>query len=589
MPVLTPNSSVTPRPLGSPLISEISPTHDIESSRRQRRYRRKVATTDWTNDKGRGRHGRHGGGLGRGKKLAAEPSTTRPSSAARGRVKKASYKPPRPSGSGATDGLVSGDTDATDYAYTDGFVDSEAPNAHEMKEEFDKADWSTTNNRIFCELCIEQIEAGNRPIGIMKNIAYQNIAVKYLQKTGLRHSKVQLKKRWDILKGMYSFWLSLLKDTGLGWDSTKGTVAASDDYWKKVTKDVGGVDERADVQGLDNTPKDLSLDNNSKNNKSLNPQKKCKNPIVKVMKGIQSTLDTNCTIANKMSMYGSDDEDEDETVVVARGQLDMVRKIGPVLTTFGMFYAETYLNKSKMSRPLFERLHNLLVSSYELKSSYKMDSVEALGMFLWPIGAPQSFVQVKNRFERSKETIDRKFKEVLQSVYLLSKDLVKLRDPNFTTIHPRLLGDRFEPHFNTCIGAIDGTHIPVVVPASNLVQHVGRNKYPTQNVLAICDFDMRFTFIVLGWPGLAHDMRVFNDALRKYAAIFPYPPPGKFYLVDLGYPNRLGFLAPYKGTKYHLPKFRAGPSPSGKKEVFNHLHSSLCNVIERSFGVLKMK
>ena len=64
---------------------------------------------------------------------------------------------------------------------------------------------------------------------------------------------------------------------------------------------------------------------------------------------------------------------------------------------------------------------------------------------------------------------------------------------------------------------------------------------------------------------------------------------GKFYLVDSGYPNRPGFLAPYKGTKYHLPEFRNGPRPSGKKEVFNHLHSSLRNVIERSFGVLKMK
>jgi hypothetical protein len=64
---------------------------------------------------------------------------------------------------------------------------------------------------------------------------------------------------------------------------------------------------------------------------------------------------------------------------------------------------------------------------------------------------------------------------------------------------------------------------------------------------------------------------------------------GKFYLVDSGYPNRPGYLAPYKGTKYHLPEFRRGPMPRGKKELFNYSHSSLRNVIERSFGVLKMK
>lgn len=46
---------------------------------------------------------------------------------------------------------------------------------------------------------------------------------------------------------------------------------------------------------------------------------------------------------------------------------------------------------------------------------------------------------------------------------------------------------------------------------------------------------------------------------------------------------------PYKGTKYHLSEFRKGPRPSGKKEVFNYVHSSLRNVIEWAFGVLKMK
>ena len=64
---------------------------------------------------------------------------------------------------------------------------------------------------------------------------------------------------------------------------------------------------------------------------------------------------------------------------------------------------------------------------------------------------------------------------------------------------------------------------------------------------------------------------------------------GKFYLVDSGYPNRPGYLALYKGTKYHLPEYRQGPMPRGKKEQFNYAHSSLRNVIERSFRVLKMK
>lgn len=70
---------------------------------------------------------------------------------------------------------------------------------------------------------------------------------------------------------------------------------------------------------------------------------------------------------------------------------------------------------------------------------------------------------------------------------------------------------------------------------------------------------------------------------------FPSYVAGKYYLVDAGYPNRPGYLAPYKGQRYHVPEFRRGVAPSGEKEKFNHLHSSVRNVIERSFGVWKMK
>ena len=44
--------------------------------------------------------------------------------------------------------------------------------------------------------------------------------------------------------------------------------------------------------------------------------------------------------------------------------------------------------------------------------------------------------------------------------------------------------------------------------------------------MAVCDFDMRFTFVVAGWPGSAHDSRIFNDTLCRYLDAFPHPPEG---------------------------------------------------------------
>ncbi|CAI9298162.1 unnamed protein product [Lactuca saligna] len=135
-----------------------------------------------------------------------------------------------------------------------------------------------------------------------------------------------------------------------------------------------------------------------------------------------------------------------------------------------------------------------------------------------------------------------------------------------------------------------------IVPQKDEVKYIGRKGYATQNIMAVCDFNMCFTFVWAGWEGTAHDTRIFNEALQRPDLNFPYPTGDKYYVVDAGYPNTRGYLAPYKGTniRYHLPDFRRGHTaairePRGPKEKFNYLHSSLRNIIERTFGVWKAR
>ncbi|CAL5410713.1 unnamed protein product [Camellia sinensis] len=63
----------------------------------------------------------------------------------------------------------------------------------------------------------------------------------------------------------------------------------------------------------------------------------------------------------------------------------------------------------------------------------------------------------------------------------------------------------------------------------------------------------------------------------------------KYYLVDAGYTHMRGYVAPYRGQKYHLQEFNRRRRYHGPQELFNHRHSSLRNVIERTFGVLKQR
>ena len=43
----------------------------------------------------------------------------------------------------------------------------------------------------------------------------------------------------------------------------------------------------------------------------------------------------------------------------------------------------------------------------------------------------------------------------------------------------------------------------------------GRKHTITQNVLVAMDFDLRFTFVLAGWEGSAHDALILSDALER--------------------------------------------------------------------------
>jgi hypothetical protein len=137
-----------------------------------------------------------------------------------------------------------------------------------------------------------------------------------------------------------------------------------------------------------------------------------------------------------------------------------------------------------------------------------------------------------------------------------------------------------------CIGAIDGTHIPISVSPDEAAPFRNRKGTLSQNVMMVGDFDLNFTFVSAGWEGSATDARVLRSARNSGFHV----PAGKFYLVDGGYANTSSFLAPYRGVRYHLKEFGAGRRrPRNYKELFNHRHAVLRNAIERAFGVLKKR
>ena len=159
------------------------------------------------------------------------------------------------------------------------------------------------------------------------------------------------------------------------------------------------------------------------------------------------------------------------------------------------------------------------------------------------------------------------FHEVLDALLILHTHFVSLPTAN-TPIASRIFDDdKYYPFFEDCIGALDGTHIPMFVPAEDHAQYQNYEGFLSQNVLAACDFDMRFLYILAGWEGSAHDGRVLQDAQTARGFCTP---KGKYWLGDARYGYSEFILAPYRGVRYYLKEQKlVGQISENAKELFN--------------------
>ena len=180
----------------------------------------------------------------------------------------------------------------------------------------------------------------------------------------------------------------------------------------------------------------------------------------------------------------------------------------------------------RLSRDAFVLLCNHFKEKNWLQSSRSISFEEKLAMFLTVIGHNERFRMVKRRFQHSTETIHRCFHEVLNAMMSFAREVINPTSSN-------AIANTSERHrklkqiFPGAIGALDGTLVHAVVPVDQQTRYRGRGKGECfQNVLAICDFDMIFTFVWAGWEGIAHDSRVLKEVAFNPTFGFSFPPPG---------------------------------------------------------------
>ncbi|KAL2248272.1 UNVERIFIED_CONTAM: hypothetical protein Sindi_2679500 [Sesamum indicum] len=243
---------------------------------------------------------------------------------------------------------------------------------------------------------------------------------------------------------------------------------------------------------------------------------------------------------------------------------------------------ESCLHNLRMDRNTFGRLCYMLQYSGGVTPTKHLTVPEQVAIFLSIVAKQKKNSVVKHHFIRSGRTIHKHFHRVLNSVIKLYNVLLARPIP----ITEDCVDLKWK-WFKGYLGALDGTFIDVRVPEHEERRYRTRKGHAALNVLGVCNPNMQFIYVLSDWEGSAADSRVLRDAVHRPGGL--RVSSGQYYLCDNGYANAEGFLTPYKGVRYHLHEWDTGVrGPQNYCEFFNLKHASARNVIERTFGLLKM-
>ncbi|KAL8547123.1 hypothetical protein ACS0TY_006734 [Phlomoides rotata] len=185
------------------------------------------------------------------------------------------------------------------------------------------------------------------------------------------------------------------------------------------------------------------------------------------------------------------------------GQINYMRKVIGISD-------EDCINHLRMSRCVFSRFCHLLETFGGLKSTRNCTIVEKAAMFLSILAHHTKNRIVKSNHIRSGRTVSKHFHRVLNSVIILHSILLSQPKP----IDENCTNGRWR-HFKGCLGALDGTYINVTVPVQDRARYHNRKGDISVNVLAVCDINMNYVYVLTGWEGSAADSRVLRNAITR--------------------------------------------------------------------------
>ncbi|PKU69906.1 hypothetical protein MA16_Dca026767 [Dendrobium catenatum] len=79
-----------------------------------------------------------------------------------------------------------------------------------QQEGYAPVTWDIDTTLIYCDICIREIELGNRPTTYFSKEGWKNLLKHFNECTGITYDRTHLKNKWDQLKKDWKLWKDLL-------------------------------------------------------------------------------------------------------------------------------------------------------------------------------------------------------------------------------------------------------------------------------------------------------------------------------------------------------------------------------------------
>lgn len=242
---------------------------------------------------------------------------------------------------------------------------------------------------------------------------------------------------------------------------------------------------------------------------------------------------------------------------------------------------ETFMYLCNQVRPFIFRMNTRLRKAVIVE--------RRVGITLWCLATPCEYRSVAHLFGVHRSTVCIIVHETCQAILHTLMDRY-IRFPSGNEMKKVVDGFEVKWGFPQCVGAVDGSHIPISAPKLNHTDYYNRKGWYSMILQAIVDHEYLFRDICVGWPGSVHDARVFvnsqiyhriteDDILDRSSRTLCGRQVPVCVVGDSAYPLQTWLMKPFTDT----------PTLSPQQKCFNYHLSKARIVVENAFGRLKAR